>query len=140
MSLPLASTVAFCPASRANLASDVSDGMSSCLLVCVGNPAIVERTKQEQDGIFCDVRTPLLLRMELYLLLLASDATAALVPRATVVHFVQKMPLMFVRWHRQRSCVTENAAASHYVARNQIDRKTTHARGKFNTKMMDGEE
>ena len=32
ISLPLASTVAFCPASRANLVSDVSDGMSCCFV------------------------------------------------------------------------------------------------------------
>ena len=70
ISLPLASTVAFSPASRANLASD---GMSSCLLALrsfcwfvLGIQQSRGAHKQEQDGISYDVGTPLLFQMELY--------------------------------------------------------------------------
>lgn len=104
ISLPLASTVAFCPASRANLASD---GMSSCLL-CVrfvglcweySNRGAQARARRDllrrrdspplANGTLLATQLPLWFLYRYVSLILRDAGTAH-------VAIVQKMPLMFV--------------------------------------------
>lgn len=142
ISLPLASTVAFCPASRANLASD---GMSSCLL-CVrfvglcweySNRGAQARARRDllrrrdspplANGTLLATQLPLWFLYRYVSLILRDAGTAH-------VAIVQKMPLMFVSFR--------SLAMLPWILRHgkRAHDKTTHACGKFNTKMMDGEE
>lgn len=137
ISLPLASTVAFSPASRVNLASD---GMSSCLLALRSFCWFVLGIQQSWSA-QARARRDLLRRRDSPPLsngtLLATQLplwflyVSLILRRRGYIHvaIVQKMPLMFVsfRWHLfgnrpccRGSCVTENAAIN-------ANRKTTHS-------------
>ena len=150
ISLPLASTVAFCPASRANLASD---GMSSCLLALRSFCWFVLGIQQSWSA-QARARRDLLRRR---------DSP----PLANGTLLATQLPLWFLYVslilrrrgyihtcsHRSKNAVDVCFVSLAFIwqsamlpwilrhgkRRNQC-KSQNHAFGKFNTKMMDGEE